>query len=55
MTHVLPCMDRVFLAIIVSGLLLAAISTSLLVFSNGGGTTVSVNVPAQTAPEARPR
>ena len=33
-------MDRVFLAVIISGLLLAATSTSLLV-ATGGGTTVA--------------
>lgn len=43
-------MERVFLAMIVSGLLLAAASTSLLVLSHGGATTVSVNLPA-TLPE----
>jgi hypothetical protein len=42
-------MDRIFLAIIVSGLLLAATSTALLVFSSSGHpmmTVTAVNLPA---------
>ena len=41
-------MDRIFLAIIVSGLLLAATSTSLLVFASSGHpmmTVTAVNLP----------
>jgi hypothetical protein len=38
-------MDRVFLAIIVSGLLLAATSMSLLVATGGGTTVAELNVP----------
>jgi hypothetical protein len=53
-------MDRVFLAIIVSGVLLIAVSTSLFVLLNGGATTVSVNMSRaimpteRTAPADRP-
>jgi len=38
-------MDRVFLALIVSGLLLAATSMSLLVATGGGTTVAELNVP----------
>ena len=38
-------MDRIFLAIIVSGLLLAATSMSLLVATGGGTTVAELNVP----------
>jgi hypothetical protein len=38
-------MDRVFLAIIVSGLLLAATSMSLLVATGGGTMVAELNVP----------
>ena len=41
-------MDRIFLAVIVSGLLLAATSTALLVFLSGGRpmmTVSAVNLP----------
>ena len=50
-------MDRIFLAVIGSGLLLAATSMSLLV-ATGGGTTVAelkVPPPALTAQRIRPR
>jgi hypothetical protein len=40
-------MDRIFLAVIVSGLLLATTSTALLVASSGSPPTVSaMNLPA---------
>jgi hypothetical protein len=39
-------MDRIFLAIIVSGVLLIAVSTCLFVLSSGDANTVSVNVPS---------
>ena len=39
------CMDRLFLAIIVSGLLLAGVATSLLVATRGGNTVAVVNEP----------
>jgi hypothetical protein len=48
-------MERIFLAIIVSGLLLAAVSTTLLVLSSGGTTTVSVNVPVPGPLPEKPR
>ena len=38
-------MDRVFLAVIASGLLLAATSMSLLVATGGGTTVAELNVP----------
>ena len=38
-------MDRLFLAIIVSGLLLAAVATSLFVATGGGNTVAVVNAP----------
>ncbi|MBV8923948.1 MAG: hypothetical protein JOZ74_01125 [Bradyrhizobium sp.] len=39
-------MDRIFLAVIVSGLLLAAVAVFLFVASTGGETTVSLmNIP----------
>jgi hypothetical protein len=38
-------MDRVFLAVIVSGVLLAATSMSLLVATGGGTTVAELNVP----------
>jgi hypothetical protein len=38
-------MDRVFLAVIVSGLLLAATSMSLLVATGGGTTVAELKVP----------
>jgi hypothetical protein len=44
-------MDRIFLAVIVSGLLLAATSTALLVFSSSGHpmmAVTAVNLPAST-------
>ena len=50
-------MDRIFLAIIVSGLLLAATSMSLLV-ATGGGTTVAelkVSPSPPAAQEIRPQ
>ena len=40
------CMDRVFLAVIASGLLLAATSMSLLVATGGGTTVAELNVPS---------
>jgi hypothetical protein len=49
-------MDRIFLAVIVSGLLLAATSMSLLV-ATGGGTTVAelkVSPPAVSISSMRP-
>ena len=39
-------MDRVFLAVIVSGLLLAATSMSLLVATGGGTTVAELKVPS---------
>ena len=50
-------MDRVFLAVIVSGLLLAATSMSLLVATDGAMTVAELNVPpsAMTAKSVRPR
>ena len=49
-------MDRLFLAIIVSGLLLAAVATSLFV-ATGGGTSVAVVNPPPTPilPTEKPR
>ncbi len=41
-------MDRLFLAIIVSGLLLAAVATSLFVATGGGNTVAVVNAPPVT-------
>jgi hypothetical protein len=38
-------MDRIFLAIIVSGLLLAATSVSMLVATGGGTTVAELKVP----------
>jgi hypothetical protein len=38
-------MERIFLAIIVSGLLLAAMSMSLLVATGGGTTVAELKVP----------
>jgi len=38
-------MDRIFLAVIVSGLLLAATSMSLLVATGGGTTVAELKVP----------
>jgi hypothetical protein len=48
-------MDRVFLAVIVSGVLLAATSMSLLVATGGGTTVAALNPPsATTARNVRP-
>jgi hypothetical protein len=41
-------MDRIFLAIIVSGLLLAATSTALLVFSSSSHPMMAVNLPVSS-------
>jgi hypothetical protein len=41
-------MDRLFLAIIVSGLLLAVVATSLFVATGGGNTVAVVNAPPVT-------
>jgi hypothetical protein len=38
-------MERIFLAVIVSGVLLAATSMSLLVATGGGTTVAALNVP----------
>ena len=38
-------MERIFLAVIVSGLLLAAASVSLLVATSGGNTVAELNLP----------
>lgn len=49
-------MDRIFLAVIGSGLLLAATSMSLLVATGGGTTVAELKVPpALTAQRIRPR
>ena len=50
-------MDRIFLAIIVSGLLLAATSMSLLVATDGAMTVAELKVPpsALTAQRVRPQ
>jgi hypothetical protein len=49
-------MDRLFLAIIVSGLLLAGVATSLLVATGGGNTVAVVNAPpAPILPTQKPR
>jgi hypothetical protein len=40
-------MDRVFLAVMVSGLLLAATSMSLLVVTGGGTTVAGLKVPPE--------
>jgi hypothetical protein len=49
-------MDRVFLAIIVSGLLLAATSMSLLVATGGGTTVAELKVPPSAwTQRVRPR
>jgi len=40
-------MDRVFLAVIVSGVLLAATSMSLLVVTGGGTTVAALQVPPE--------
>jgi hypothetical protein len=49
-------MDRLFLAMIVSGLLLAAVATSLLVATGGGNTVAVVNPPpAPILPTEKPR
>lgn len=50
-------MDRVFLAIIVSGLLLAAASMSLLVATGGGSRVAELKVPVSdlATQRARPR
>ena len=42
-------MDRIFLAIIVSGLLLAGTSMSLLVATGGGTTVAELNAPSPAA------
>ena len=49
-------MDRIFLAVIASGVLLAATSMSLLVATGGGTTVAALNVPpsASTAQNIRP-
>ena len=49
-------MERIFLAMIVSGLLLAATSMSLLVATGGGTTVAALNVPPSglTAQHVRP-
>jgi hypothetical protein len=48
-------MDRLFLAIIVSGLLLAAVATSLFVATGGGNTVAVVNAPpAPILPTEKP-
>ena len=48
-------MDRFFLAVIVSGVLLAATSMSLLVVTGGGTTVAALNpAPATTAQSIRP-
>jgi hypothetical protein len=49
-------MDRVFLAVIISGLLLAATSMSLLVATDGATTVAELKVPpsALTAQRVRP-
>lgn len=48
-------MDRIFLAVIVSGVLLAATSMSLLVATDGGTTVAALNPPsASTAQTIRP-
>ena len=49
-------MDRVFLAVIVSGVLLAATSMSLLVATDGGTTVAALNAPPSgtTAQNIRP-
>jgi len=38
-------MDRLFLAVIVSGLLLAAVATSLFVATGGGSSVAELSVP----------
>ena len=50
-------MDRVFLAVIVSGVLLAATSMSLLVATDGAMTVAELKVPpsALTAQRVRPQ
>jgi hypothetical protein len=50
-------MDRVFLALIVSGLLLAATSMSLLVATGGGTTVAELKVPlsANALVDVRPQ
>ena len=49
-------MDRVFLAVIVSGLLLAATSMSLLVATDGAMTVAELKVPPSAMTESvRPR
>jgi hypothetical protein len=50
-------MDRVFLAVIVSGVLLAATSMSLLVATGGGTTVAELNVPqsAKVLASVRPQ
>lgn len=50
-------MERIFLAVIVSGLLLAATSMSLLVATGGGTTVAELKVPPTTltAQTIRPR
>jgi len=50
-------MERIFLAVIVSGLLLAATSMSLLVATDGAMTVAELKVPppALTAKSVRPR
>ena len=40
-----PRMDRLFLAMIISGLLLAAVATSLFVATSGGNTVAVVSPP----------
>jgi hypothetical protein len=42
-------MDRIFLAVIVSGVLLAATSMSLLVVTGGGTTVAALNPPSAMA------
>jgi hypothetical protein len=46
-------MERIFLAVIVSGLLLAATSVSLFVATGGGMTVAEVNVPQSPLPAHR--
>jgi hypothetical protein len=50
-------MDRIFLAVIVSGVLLAATSMSLLVATGGGTTVAELKLPPSPLPTAyvRPR
>jgi hypothetical protein len=46
-------MDRIFLAVIASGLLLAAASVSLLVATSGGNTVAELKVPPQSVPAGK--